>query len=103
MILLLVGESQVSHVLAKDINAVRVFAARRSASNLLDAGHHAQRSVDHNGGIFFGGWLRPEVQPIVGNGEYTARRSAVRANVGDVRFAGVNFFAGQILEGCIDL
>lgn len=94
MILLLVGEPQIPHILAEDINAVRIFAPRRSASHLLHARHNAQRSVHHNGRIFFGGRLGPEVQPIIGNGEDTAGGSTVWTDVGDVRFARMDLFAG---------
>lgn len=68
MILLFMGKPQVSHILAENINAVRVFTAGRSASHFLHPGNNAQRSIDNNGWIFLSCWLRPKVQTIIGDG-----------------------------------
>lgn len=65
VVLLFMGEPQVSHVFAKNLYAVRVLPTRRSTSDFFDARHDAKRDLDDIGGVFIDG---TEVKLVVCDG-----------------------------------
>lgn len=91
MVLLFVGEPEVAHVLAEDLDAVGVFTARRRPAHLLYSGDHAQRHLYNVRHVLIDG---PEVEFVVGDGEDAARWPVIRAEVGDVASLAGNAFAG---------
>lgn len=92
MVLLLVGEPEIAHVLAEDLDAVGVFAARRSAADLLYSRDYTQRHLDYVRHVFVNG---AEVEFVVGDGEDAACGTVIGTEVGDVAGLAGNAFAGQ--------
>lgn len=74
MILLLVGEPQISHVLTEYIDTIGVFAARARTADLLHTRHNAQRHINNNDLVLllFAGRLRSKVQAKIGDGQNAA-------------------------------
>lgn len=92
MVLLLMGETEVAHIFAEDLDAVGVFAARRSPAHFLYSRYDAQRHLDDVRHVFVDG---AEVEFVVGDGENAARWSVIGTEVGDVACLPRNTFAAE--------
>lgn len=86
------GEAQIAHVLAEDLDTVGVFAARRRPAHFLYTRDDAERHLDDVGGVLVDG---AEVQFVVGDGENAARGAVIGAEVGDIACLSGNAFARE--------
>lgn len=92
VVLLLVRKPQVPHVLAEYLDAVRVLSPGRGTAHLLYPRHHPEGHLDNVGHVLV---YRTKIQLVIGDGEDTARRPVVRAEVGDVAGLSAHTFPGQ--------
>lgn len=100
MILLVVGETQVPHVLAEDVDAVGVLAARARSAHLFHSRNNSERYVERHNWVLLLviARLRAEVKTIIGDSQCAPNRAAVRADVSDVVLEILPFLAGQVAE-----
>lgn len=84
MIFLLVCKSQVSHVFAQNVNAIRVFTSRASTADLFNARDNTQWNIELLNWILLVNWVGFKVKTEVSYGESSSLRSIVRADVRDI-------------------
>lgn len=101
MILLLVSETEVSHVLAENFDAVRVLPTGCRPANFLNTGYYPKGNIYDHWRIAVIRGVRAEVQAIVCNGQRPDGGLPVRADVGHIVLLVLFLFAIQVDEGSL--
>lgn len=92
MVLLLVRESQISHVLAKHFDSVRILSSARRAADFFDSADDTQRHFDD---VRRFSVYTTEMELVVCNAENPSGWSRIRTQVGDFVRDALHSFSVQ--------